>query len=121
MHGTRLRISQVLWPDPPLGETHPLAAFCPSRWPVIEHAEDWRVYLMKRLEIVKQSSAALLDSLRSRSLGFSLNDADLARMESIHARCDQESRALLARAEIIPLRVPKSRLIKGGKSLGVVR
>jgi hypothetical protein len=76
---------------------------------------------MKRLEIVKQSSAALLDSLRSGSLGFSLNDADLACMESVHARRDQESRALLARAEIIPLRVSKPRLIKGGKSFGLVR
>ncbi len=121
VHGTRLRVFLILWPDTPLTESHPLAAFCPSRWPVIEHPEDWRMYFIKRLESVRQSSAVLLDSLHSGSLGFSLSDADLARMQSIHARCDQESRALLERAQIIPLRVPKPRLIKGGKSVGVVR
>jgi hypothetical protein len=32
----RLRVRMILWKDAPLGESHPLAALCPTRWPVID-------------------------------------------------------------------------------------
>jgi hypothetical protein len=32
----RLRVRMILWEDTPLAESHPLAALCPMRWPVID-------------------------------------------------------------------------------------
>src|SRR5262245_46165157 len=32
----RIRVTLLIWADAPLGDSHPLATLCPSRWPIAD-------------------------------------------------------------------------------------